>query len=61
MSKLRIAPGLTLDADYVGGGTFGLLAKKGAGKTYTAAADRGGFISTVPFSARPTRSQGEHA
>ena len=35
MSKLRIAPGLALDADYVGGGTFALLAKKGAGKTYT--------------------------
>lgn len=35
MTDLRIAPGLTLDADYVGGGTFALLAKKGAGKTYT--------------------------
>jgi hypothetical protein len=35
VSSLRIAPGLTLDADYVGGGTFALLAKKGAGKTYT--------------------------
>lgn len=35
MTQLRIAPGLTLDADYVGGGTFALLAKKGAGKTYT--------------------------
>lgn len=34
MSKLRIAPGLELDADYMGGGTFALLAKKGAGKTY---------------------------
>ncbi|MEA2255586.1 MAG: hypothetical protein QOG35_1631 [Solirubrobacteraceae bacterium] len=35
MSGLRIARGLELDADYVGGGTFALLAKKGAGKTYT--------------------------
>jgi hypothetical protein len=34
-NQLRIAPGLRLDADYVGGGTFALLAKKGAGKTYT--------------------------
>jgi uncharacterized protein len=33
--KLRIAGGLALDPDYVGGGTFALLAKKGAGKTYT--------------------------
>jgi hypothetical protein len=32
---LKIAPGLALDPDYVGGGTFALLAKKGAGKTYT--------------------------
>jgi hypothetical protein len=32
---LHIARGLTLDPDYVGGGTFALLAKKGAGKTYT--------------------------
>jgi hypothetical protein len=35
MAGLRIAPGLHLDPDYVGGGTFALLAKKGAGKTYT--------------------------
>jgi hypothetical protein len=35
VSTLKIAPGLSLDADYVGGGTFALLAKKGAGKTYT--------------------------
>jgi uncharacterized protein len=35
MTKLKIARGLELDADYVGGGTFALLAKKGAGKTYT--------------------------
>jgi hypothetical protein len=35
VTKLRIAPELELDADYVGGGTFALLAKKGAGKTYT--------------------------
>lgn len=35
MADLKIAPGLALDADYVGGGTFALLAKKGAGKTYT--------------------------
>jgi uncharacterized protein len=35
VSGLRIAPGLELDADYVAGGTFALLAKKGAGKTYT--------------------------
>ena len=34
-SRLRIAPGLELDADYVGSGTFASLAKKGAGKTYT--------------------------
>lgn len=34
MSGIRLARGLTLDADYVGGGTFALLAKKGAGKTY---------------------------
>lgn len=33
-SGLFIARGLRLDADYVGGGTFCLLAKKGAGKTY---------------------------
>jgi hypothetical protein len=33
-TKLEIASGLTLDADYVGGGTFALLAKKGAGKSY---------------------------
>lgn len=31
---LRIARGLTLDPDFVGGGTYSLLAKKGAGKTY---------------------------
>lgn len=36
MSSLRIAAGLTLDADYIGGGTLALLAKKGAGKSYTA-------------------------
>jgi hypothetical protein len=36
LTGLRIAPGLELDADYVGGGTFALLAKKGAGKTYLA-------------------------
>lgn len=36
MTKLTIASGLKLDADYVGGGTFALLAKKGAGKSYTA-------------------------
>lgn len=36
MSTLKIAPGLRLDADYVGGGTLALLAKKGAGKSYTA-------------------------
>jgi hypothetical protein len=35
MTALRIARDLRLDADYVGGGTFALLAKKGAGKTYT--------------------------
>lgn len=33
---LKIAPGLTLDPDYIGAGTLGLLAKKGAGKSYTA-------------------------
>lgn len=36
VTALKIAPGLALDADYVGGGTFALLAKKGAGKTYLA-------------------------
>jgi hypothetical protein len=36
MTGLKIARGLELDADYVGGGTFALLAKKGAGKTYLA-------------------------
>lgn len=34
--NLRVAPGLELDADYIGGGTLALLAKKGAGKSYTA-------------------------
>ncbi len=34
-NELRIAPGLALDADYVAGGSFGILSKKGAGKTYT--------------------------
>lgn len=34
MSGIKLARGLSLDADYVGGGTFALLAKKGAGKTY---------------------------
>jgi hypothetical protein len=32
---LRIAADFELDPDYVAGGTFALLAKKGAGKTYT--------------------------
>jgi hypothetical protein len=32
---VKIASNLRLDPDYVGGGTFALLAKKGAGKTYT--------------------------
>lgn len=35
MTGLRIAPGLELDPDYVGGGAFAVLAKRGAGKTYT--------------------------
>lgn len=35
MSTLKLARGLTLDADEAGGWTFGILAKKGAGKTYT--------------------------
>jgi len=34
MTELRIAPGLKLDPDDIGGGTLALLAKKGAGKTY---------------------------
>jgi hypothetical protein len=34
-TEVRIADELGLDPDYFGGGTFGLLAKKGAGKTYT--------------------------
>jgi hypothetical protein len=34
VSKLNLARGLSLDPDYVGGGTFALLAKKGWGKTY---------------------------
>ena len=33
---LNIAPGLQLDPDVVGGWTLGVLAKKGAGKSYTA-------------------------
>lgn len=33
-AKLNLARGLALDPDYVGGGTFALLAKKGWGKTY---------------------------
>lgn len=32
---IRLAPGLKLDADYVAGGTFALLGKKGAGKSFT--------------------------
>jgi uncharacterized coiled-coil protein SlyX len=35
MTALKIARGLALDADLAGGWTFGILAKKGAGKTYT--------------------------
>lgn len=34
-TALTIAPNLELDPDYVGGGTFAVLAKRGAGKTYT--------------------------
>lgn len=34
MTNIRLASGLLLDPDFVGGGTFALLAKKGAGKTY---------------------------
>lgn len=33
---IHLSPDLELDADYFGGGTFALLAKKGAGKSYTA-------------------------
>jgi uncharacterized protein len=33
--SLRPAPGVRFDADVAGGWTFGVLAKKGAGKTYT--------------------------
>lgn len=33
---MDIGTGLRLDPDYIGGGTIALLAKKGAGKTYTA-------------------------
>jgi helicase HerA-like protein len=36
VTALHVAPGLKLDADYIGGGTLALLAKKGAGKSYTA-------------------------
>lgn len=32
---LRIAPGVELDPDVAGGWTFGILAKKGAGKSYS--------------------------
>lgn len=32
---LNIAPGLQLDADYIGGSTLALLGKKGAGKSFT--------------------------
>jgi uncharacterized protein len=35
MNGLHIAVDLVLDPDYTAGGTFALLAKKGAGKTYT--------------------------
>lgn len=35
MTGLSVAPGLNLDPDYVGGGAFAVLAKRGAGKTYT--------------------------
>lgn len=31
---MKVIEGIDLDPDYVGGGTLGLLAKKGAGKTY---------------------------
>lgn len=34
-TELNIGADLHLDADYVGGGTFGLLGKKGAGKSFT--------------------------
>jgi hypothetical protein len=34
MAALHLAPGLSLDPDYVGGGTFGVIAKRGAGKSY---------------------------
>jgi len=33
---IQVAPGLLLDADYVGGGAFVIAAKRGAGKTYLA-------------------------
>ncbi|MGO9960833.1 MAG: helicase HerA-like domain-containing protein [Solirubrobacteraceae bacterium] len=50
MSGLLIAPGLELDADYVGSGTFALLAKKGAGKTYTGRVMAEEFwAASVPF------------
>lgn len=35
-TDIQIAPGFTLDPDYVGGRTLALLAKRGAGKSYTA-------------------------
>lgn len=34
-SALRMAPGLTLDADYFAGASIALLGKRGAGKTYS--------------------------
>lgn len=47
---MKIARGLELDPDYVGGGTFGLLAKKGAGKSYTARVMAEEFwAAQVPF------------
>lgn len=48
--NLSIAPGLKLDADYVAGGTFAYLAKKGAGKSYLARVMAEEFDRTkIPF------------
>lgn len=47
---MNLAPGVQLDPDYVGSGTFALLAKKNAGKTYAMRVMAEEFWATgVPF------------
>lgn len=36
---LHLGPGLSLDADYVAGGSFALVGRRGADKTFTAVFD----------------------